>query len=182
VPPQAVVRTWVALAAPLAIACSDGPTAQGDARGTFRATLSKTIAETVSGKATYFVFREGSSSIYRVELVANGAASGFSLTILGDGARLPVGTYAIMPGPGMSPQPPTVIATACVNTSQPCFTDWRVESFSNGGAGRLEISRSSAGVLDGSLEVDLLGEGGFSGTVLHVSAKFNAACEPPQPC
>lgn len=119
--------------------------------------------------------------MYRVELVANGAANGFSRTILGDGARLATGTYAIVPGPGASPQPPTVIATACINTSQPCFDDWRVASFSNGEAGRLEISRSSAGVLAGSLEVDLLGQG-FSDAILRVSARFNAVCKPPASC
>jgi hypothetical protein len=74
-----------------------------------------------------------------------------------------------------------VIAAACADRSQRCFPAWRVAS-SSGGAGRLEIARSAAGGLAGSLEVDLLGEGDFSGETLHVSAKFNAACEPPASC
>ena len=175
------MRIWAVLGATLAIACADGATAPGGARGTFRVTVSNAIARDVSGVARYFVFREGSSSTYRIELAETSAANGFWLTISGDGARLPVGTYAIMPGPGASPQAPTVIAAACADRSQRCFPAWSVAS-SSGGAGRLEIARSAAGGLAGSLQVDLLGEGDFSGETLHVSAKFNAACEPPASC
>jgi hypothetical protein len=176
------VRLWAVLCPSLALACSDGPTTPGDARGTFRATLGNAIAVNVSGEARHFVFPQESSSIYRVELVSKDAATVFSVTIAGDGTRLPVGSYSIMPGPGASPQAPTVFAVACVNRSTPCYGDWRVATFSNGEAGRLEIVRSAAGGLVGSLVVDLLGQGDFSGQTLHVSAKFNAVCEPPASC
>jgi hypothetical protein len=166
----------------LALGCSDGLTGPGDTRGTFHGRLSNAIARDVVGEARYFVFGDQSSSEYRIELGPATSAKGFSLTILGDGPRLAVGTYTVVLGPGPSPQPPTVFADACVDTTQTCFSLWRVGPASSDGAGRLEITRSAPGGLAGHLEVDLLGDGAVTGMTLHVAAKFYAACDAPTTC
>ena len=55
------MRTWPVLGVPLAIDCSDGPTAPGAVRGTVRAIISNAIADTVSGEARVDLLGEGDS-------------------------------------------------------------------------------------------------------------------------
>ena len=162
--------------ATLLFACSDAPSAPGDARGTFLATLSNALTERVTGPARYSVFPYTASSEFRVEFGDTGSARGFSLTIAGSGGRPAVGTFDIVSGPGKSPQSPTAFASACADKSQQqCFTIWHA-AFSNGRVGQIEIVKSTQGSLSGRLDVDLFGDGPVSGQVLHVSAKFSATC------
>ena len=120
------MRAVALLAAPLALACSDGPAAPnpGDAPGTFRATFSDAIIDTLTGVTTLAVFPARlRPAYYSVQLYLAPGQSPFWLTIIGDGPRPIVGSYVVTPR--TSPQTmPTVNAAKCVDNTVVCDVQW----------------------------------------------------------
>ncbi len=182
--PRTRQATCVApLIALVALACSGDPSGpkNGDAPGTFTATLTGAASATLTGAAT-FVAQEGQG--YEVEMVPRGITNGSGIWITAGTGRAPVGSYAVTPF--TTPQSlPTAIMRFCTNTTVACYTDWGAYWETNNGAGRLEITQSTATALAGNLDVDLRTDTGNvsgGGPLTHVSVRFSATCSLTAGC
>jgi hypothetical protein len=95
-----------------------------------------------------------------------------------------VGGYAVTPF--TTPQSlPTAIVRYCTDTKVACYTDWGAYWESSTGAGRLEITQSTATALAGNLDVDLRTDTGNvsgGGPLTHVVVRFNATCSLTADC
>jgi hypothetical protein len=176
---MAVVTAIIALV----VACSGDPSGPraGDAPGTFTATLTGAATATLTGTAT-FVAQEGQG--YEVEMLPQGSTNGSGLWVAAANGRPAVGDYAVTPF--TTPQSrPTVLVLFCADTKAPCYTAWGAFWETSAGAGRLQITQSTATALSGSFEVDLRTDTGHvsgGGPLAHVSARFNARCSLANGC
>lgn len=167
----------------LVVACSGDPSGPraGDALGTFTATLTGAATATLTGTAT-FVAQEGQG--YEVEMLPQGSTNGSGLWVAAANGRPAVGDYAVTPF--TTPQSlPTVLVLFCADTKAPCYTAWGAFWETSAGAGRLQITQSTATALSGSFEVDLRTDTGHvsgGGPLAHVSARFNARCSLANGC
>jgi len=171
------------LIALLAVSCREGPSGprDGDALGTFTATLTGAVNATVTGRAT-FVAQEGQG--YEVEMLPRGIANGSGLWVMAGNGRPAVGNYAVTPF--TTPQSlPTSLVRYCADTKAACYTDWGAYWETSEGAGRLHITQSTATALSGTLEVDLRTDTGNvsgGGPLTHLSARFTASCRLTTGC
>ena len=171
------------LLALLAAACSSDPSGPraGDAPGTFTATLTGAVNDTLSGSAT-FVAQEGQG--YEIEMLPQGITNGSGLWVVAGTGRPAVRDYAVTPI--TTPQSlPTALVRYCADTQAVCYTDWGAYWETSAGAGRLEITKSTATALAGRLDVDLRTDTGNvsgAGPLMRMSARFNATCRVTVGC
>ena len=171
------------LIALLAVSCRDDPSgpSDGDALGTFTATLTGAVNATLNGRAT-FVAQAGQG--YEVEMLPRSITNGSGLWVTAGNGRPAVGNYAVTPF--TTPQSlPTSLVRYCSDTKAACYTDWGAYWETSEGAGRLHITQSTATALAGTLEVDLRTDTGNvsgGGPLTHLSARFTATCRLTTGC
>ena len=178
---------WVTLVALqiglVVIACASDPSGprDGEALGTFTATLAGAANATLNGTAT-FVAQEGQD--YEIAMVPRGMTNGSGLWLTAANGRPAVGDYALTPFT-MPQSLPTAVVQFCADTKTTCYTRWGVFRETSAGAGRLQITQSTATVVAGSFQVDVRTDTGNvsgGGPLTHVTARFNPTCSIPSGC
>lgn len=165
------------------VACSGDPSGprDGEARGTFTAILAGAANATLNGTAT-FVAQEGQD--YEIEMLPRGITNGSGLWLTASNGRPVVGDFALIPF--TTPQSlPTAVVQFCADTKSACYSRWGVFWETSAGAGRLEITQSTATTLAGRFDVDVRTDTGNvsgGGPLTHVTARFNATCAIPSGC